>query len=161
MYEPRQKPICMCTDSRSQKQQRCSMTCDSPSWGTLTIAIFHRIFTHPKWLGQIFFFFCFGGRLKGGGGGGGGENNGVDLFFVIWKTMAWWSLVTCYSHDLALMFRKLFLDGKKCFPHPPALLAPFVFHLFAFSSSSTDVRTCALHNIVVMKRLCLEGGGHP
>jgi hypothetical protein len=43
-------------------------------------------------------------------------------------------------------------------PPSPPLPSPLASVFFAFSSSSTDVRTCALRNIVVMERLCLEGG---
>jgi len=67
--------------------------------------------------GKFFFSFVLG---EGWGGGG--------------KTMAWWSLVTCDSHDLALMFRKLFLDGKKCLlPPPPSPPCPFRLPSFCLS----------------------------
>jgi hypothetical protein len=107
-----------------------------PSWGTLTIAIFHQIFTH--WAN--FFFFCFGGRWGWGGG-----------FFSHLEIISWTSMQDRDYH----MSQEITMPLS-----PPTPLHPSPFRLFAFSSSSTDVRTCALHNIVVMKHLrLLKGGG--
>lgn len=57
-----------------------------PSWGTLTIAIFHRIFTHPKWLGQfLFFFLFFWGKMFFLFGGGGGFFSHLEI--ISWTSM--------------------------------------------------------------------------
>jgi hypothetical protein len=138
MYEPRQKPICMCTDSRSQKQPEMLNDMWQPSWGTLTIAIFHQIFTH--WAN--FFSLLFWGKEGLRGGGGGGE--GVEI--ISWTSM---------------QDRDYHMSQELTMPLSP--LHPSVF--LPFSSSSTDVRTCAPSQHSGYEASApmslLKGGGHP